>query len=70
MEFANTISYSQGVLPLELLPVFCDIDDFCWLFVPLFQQQLIAAQPRQRQRASQLSLSEVMTIIVLFHASS
>jgi hypothetical protein len=29
----------------------------------------LAAMPRQRQRAMTLCLSEVMTIIVLFHSS-
>jgi Transposase DDE domain len=53
---------------MDILPVFCDIDDFCLLFEPLWQKQLL--ETRQRQRAATLCLSEVMTIIVLFHASS
>lgn len=53
---------------MEILPVFCDIDDFCLLFEPLWEHQLL--ETRQRHRASALCLSEVMTIIVLFHASS
>ena len=55
---------------MNILPVFCDIDDFCLLFEPLCQQRLLREQPRQRYRASTLCLSEVMTIIVLFHTSS
>jgi len=54
---------------MDILPVFCDIDDFCQLFEPAWQQRLLAAQPRQRHRPSTLCLSEVMTIIVLFHSS-
>ena len=54
---------------MDILPVFCDIDDFCLLFEPLFRQKLLAANQQRRQRASSLALSEVMTIIVLFHAS-
>ena len=54
---------------MDILPVFSDIDDFCLFFEPLFRQKLLADQPRKRQRASSLALSEVMTIIVLFHAS-
>jgi hypothetical protein len=54
---------------MDILPVFCDIDDFCLFFEPLWQQRLLADQPRQRQRTPTLCLSEVMTIIVLFHAS-
>lgn len=55
---------------MDILPVFCDIDDFCLLFEPLWQQRLLSHEPRQRRRASALCLSEVMTIIVLFHTSS
>ena len=53
---------------MDILPVFCDIDDFCLLFEPAWQKQLL--ETRQRHRASILCLSEVMTIIVLFHQSS
>jgi hypothetical protein len=53
---------------VDILPLFCDIDDFCLLFEPLWEQRLLAT--RQRRRASALCLSEVMTIITLFHASS
>lgn len=54
---------------MDILPVFCDIDDFCLFFEPLWRKRLLAAVPRQRQRATTLCLSEVMTIIVLFHSS-
>ena len=53
---------------MDILPLFCDIDDFCLLFEPLWQRRLL--ETRQRNRPSALCLSEVMTIIVLFHASS
>ena len=53
---------------MEILPLFCDIDDFCLLFEPLWQARLL--ETRQRNRPATLCLSEVMTIIVLFHASS
>ena len=52
---------------MDILPLFCDVDDFCLLFEPLWQRKLL--ETRQRRRASTLCLSEVMTIIVLFHAS-
>ncbi len=54
---------------MDILPVFCDIDDFCLLFEPAWRHQQLAAAPRRRHRAASLALSEVMTIIVLFHAS-
>jgi len=53
---------------VEILPLFCDIDDFCLLFEPLWERHLL--ETRQRNRPSSLCLSEVMTIITLFHASS
>jgi hypothetical protein len=55
---------------MDILPVFCDIDDFCQFFEPLWKRRLLSSGERQRDRASRLCLSEVMTIIVLFHASS
>lgn len=54
---------------MDILALFCDIDDFCQFFEPCWKQQLVAAQERQRNRASTLCLSEVMTIITLFHSS-
>ena len=53
---------------MEILPLFCDIDDFCLLFEPLWNRHLL--ETRRRHRPSSLCLSEVMTIIVLFHSSS
>lgn len=53
---------------MDILSIFCDIDDFCLLFKPHWQARLL--ETRHRHRASTLCLSEVMTIIVLFHASS
>lgn len=54
---------------MNILPVFCDIDDFCVLFEPRWHRKLLSAGERQRRRSTTLSLSEVMTIIVLFHMS-
>ena len=53
----------------SLLEVFCDVDDFCQQFEPVWRQHLIASGQRQRQRARRLSLSEVMTILIVFHHS-
>jgi hypothetical protein len=55
---------------MNILPVFCDIDDFCQFFEPLWKRRLLSSGMRQRDRAARLCLSEVMTIIVMFHASS
>src|SRR5437588_965936 len=55
---------------MDILPVFCDIDDFCQFFEPLWKRRLLSSGARQRDRAPRLCLSEVMTIIVMFHSSS
>ena len=52
-----------------LVAMFCDIDDFCKVFEPIYSQRLLQNGQRQRVRQGQLSLSEIMTIIVSFHAS-
>jgi hypothetical protein len=54
---------------MDILPVFCDIDDFSQVFEPYWKQHLLASRQRQRHRPTTLCLSEVMTILVLFHAS-
>jgi hypothetical protein len=53
----------------QLIAMFCDIDDFCKGFEPLYTQRLLHSGQRQRTRHAQLSLSELMTIIVYFHQS-
>lgn len=52
---------------MDILALFCDIDDFCQFFEPLLNERLF--ETRQRNRPSTLCLSEVMTITTLFHAS-
>jgi len=47
----------------------CAVDDFCLTFEPHWQSQLVASGQVQRQRARQLCLSEIMTILILFHQS-
>jgi len=55
---------------MEILPLFCDIDDFCLFFEPLWKRRLLSSGARYRDRQPRLCLSEMMTIIVMFHASS
>lgn len=52
----------------KITEIFCSIDDFCKEFVPFWQKSLLA-NGKKRIRASKMSLSEVMTIQVLFHLS-
>ena len=54
---------------LQLITMFCDIDDFCKRFEPVYTQHLLHAGHRHRHRRSALALSEIMTILVSFHRS-
>jgi len=52
----------------KITEIFCSIDDFCIEFVPFWQKSLLN-NGKKRIRASKMSLSEVMTIQVIFHLS-
>lgn len=52
----------------KVTKIFCSIDDFCLEFVPVFENHLLS-NTKKRNKPSKLSLSEVMTIQVLFHIS-
>jgi hypothetical protein len=54
---------------MDILRLFYDCDEFCAAFLPRWQAHLLAAHARQRQATSTLSLSEVMTIVILFQQS-
>ncbi|NHB96401.1 IS982 family transposase [Photorhabdus stackebrandtii] len=47
----------------------CCVDDFYQQFIPLWEQQLIENNLLKRHRAASLSLSEIMTLLILFHMS-
>jgi transposase len=51
----------------SLTELFCLMDDFCRLFEPAFEQHLLCSGKRMRRRRCELSLSELMTLTVLFH---
>jgi hypothetical protein len=52
---------------MSVLELFCDVDDFWQAFRPGWEAQLVASGERQRRRATRLSESEVMTIVIYFH---
>jgi hypothetical protein len=54
---------------MSLLELFCDVDDFCQTFWQEQPKQLVS-QTGQRLRQSQLSESEMMTIMIHFHQSA
>jgi hypothetical protein len=53
---------------MDILSLFCEIDDFCKVFERLSAARALTDQ-KKRNRTTRLSLSEVMTILVLYHAS-
>ena len=54
---------------MEMVALFCDLDDFCGQFELAWPQHLITEGSRHRKRETRLCLSEVMTISVSFHQS-
>ena len=54
---------------MSLLELFCRVDDFCCAFEPAWKQQQLTSGAMQRDRARQLCLSEIMTILIWFHCS-
>ncbi len=54
---------------MDILTLFCDIDEFCKEFEPLWNKHLLEAETKKRNRPRQLARSEVLTLLVLFHLS-
>lgn len=59
----------QGTGMNKLVELFCDVDDFCKVFIPQWQKQLLEDGTKKRQRDGQMTTSEIMTIVVSFHMS-
>jgi hypothetical protein len=53
----------------KLVEIFCDVDDFCKVFIPQWELQLLADGTRKRQRKGRMTPSEIKSIIILFHMS-
>src|SRR5512143_3510891 len=51
----------------SLTELFCQVDDFCHQFEPAWEQRLLLRGTKKRRRRSALSVSELMTLIILFH---
>jgi hypothetical protein len=50
---------------MDIVTLFCEIDDFCKDMTPWLNAHLLPV--RQRQQESRMHLSEVMTLLVWFH---
>lgn len=54
---------------MNILTIFCQVDDFCQVFEPKLNEQMLADGKRKRIKSSKMSRSEVMTILIAFHRS-
>ena len=52
-----------------LTEIFCQIDDFCNKFDSHYQHFFLSDGAKKRKKHCSMSLSEIMTIVVLFHLS-
>jgi hypothetical protein len=53
-----------------LTELFCTVDDFCKIFLPQWNAKLIETGQRRRIKEGNMSVSEIMTIIIYFHQSN
>ncbi|WP_099123272.1 IS982 family transposase [Xenorhabdus sp. KK7.4] len=53
----------------KLVEIFCDVDDFCRLFIPQWEQFCLENRYRLRRRQGHMYPSEIMTILILFQRS-
>ena len=54
---------------MNIVQIFYFVDEFCKDFIPLWNKKLIEANIKSRNKPNILSVSEVMTILILFHSS-
>ena len=50
---------------MRLTELFCDVDDFCQVFLPIWEQKQIRDGSRKRLRKAHLSISEIMTMEIV-----
>lgn len=55
---------------LELTTLYCHIDDFWKAFRAEWEKHLLGSGKSRREPESELSIAEMMTIIILFHQSN
>ncbi|ABM03347.1 transposase, IS4 family [Psychromonas ingrahamii 37] len=54
---------------INLTDIFCDVDDFCNVFIPEWEACLISNGGIKRRRVKCMNNAEIMTIIISFHQS-
>lgn len=55
---------------MNITEIYCDVDDFCQVFLPAWFSSLLDGEQPKRKRKLTLSPSEVMTLLMVFHGSS
>jgi hypothetical protein len=53
----------------SLLELFVSVDDFCQVFLPFWEQKMMQDGSKKRRRVGEMSVSEIMTILIHFHQS-
>jgi hypothetical protein len=54
---------------MSILDLYCSVDTFWQQFAPWWEREQLASGQRRRRRATRLSASELMTIVILFQQS-
>ncbi|ELJ8616138.1 hypothetical protein RUK64_003085 [Vibrio cholerae] len=52
----------------KLVGLFYDVDDFCNVFIPLWQKQLLKDGTKKPQHDGRMTTSEIMTIVVILRS--
>jgi len=53
----------------RITEIFCSIDDFCLVFEPALRKRQVSTGKKTRHRKSTMSMSEIVSLTVLFHLS-
>ena len=69
LNFKYLTNNSAMISTDKVTSIFCSIDDFCNVFEPAFRERQLSDGRIKRNRKYKMSLSEVLTITVLFHLS-
>ena len=54
---------------MDIVALFCSLDDFVQAFLPIWQSSLLLTPGRHRRRACRFGESEILTLLIAFHAS-
>lgn len=55
---------------MDWTDLYCDVDDFCQHFEPVWQSRQLETRERKRLRFGRLCTSEIMTVVIAFHSSN